>query len=136
MLFREPSPEEPAPLANGPSDGKSVADGKLGKSLSEPVPATKPKLSDQGLYLFSLFTYSPRYNDILPFYFHTGLVYKGLIPTRDTTSSWSPLGLVNKVYTILKPCSKKEMSSIPSCARPKRPPGAQRPPRDFIFRVV
>ena len=24
MLFREPSPEEPAPLAKGPSDGKSV----------------------------------------------------------------------------------------------------------------
>jgi porin len=61
----------------GPSDGKS------GKSLSEPVPATKPKLSDQGLYLFSLFTYSPKYNNILPFYFHTGLVYRGLIPTRD-----------------------------------------------------
>ena len=83
MLFREPLPEEPAPLANGPSDGKSVADGKSGKSLSEPVPITKPKLSDQGLYLFSLFTYSPKYNNILPFYFHTGLVYKGLIPTRD-----------------------------------------------------
>ena len=33
MLFREPSPEEPAPLAKGPSDGKSVADGKSGKSF-------------------------------------------------------------------------------------------------------
>jgi carbohydrate-selective porin OprB len=83
MLFREPSPEEPAPLAKGPSDGKSVADGKSGKSFKEPVPTTKPKLSDQGLSFFSLFTYGPKYNNILPFYFHTGLVYKGLIPTRD-----------------------------------------------------
>lgn len=83
MLFREHSHEEPALLAKGPSDGKSVVDGKSGKSLSEPIPATKSKLSDQGLYLFSLFAYSPKYNNILLFYFHTGLVYKGLIPTRD-----------------------------------------------------
>ena len=83
MLFREPSSEEPTPLAKGPSDGKMVAEQKSGKSLEEPAPAKKPKLSDQGLYLFSLFTYSPKYNNILPFYFHTGLVYKGLIPTRN-----------------------------------------------------
>ena len=83
MLFREPSPEEPAPLAKGPTDGKSIADGKSTEPFKEPVPTKKPKLSDQGLYLFSLFYYSPKYNNILPFYFHTGLVYKGLIPTRN-----------------------------------------------------
>jgi porin len=83
MLFREPSPEEPAPLAKGPSDGKSMVDGKSGKEVVEPAVEKKPKLSDQGLYLFSLFTYSPKYNNILPFYFHTGLVYRGLIPRRD-----------------------------------------------------
>ena len=83
MLFREPSPEEPAPLAKGPSEGKTVADQKSAKSLEEPAPAKQPKLSDQGLYLFSLFTYAPKYNNILPFYFHTGLVYKGVIPTRN-----------------------------------------------------
>ena len=83
MLFREPSPEEPAPLAKGPSDGKSIADGKSTEPFKEPVPPKKPKLSDQGLYFFSLFTYAPKYNNILPFYFHTGLVYKGLIPTRN-----------------------------------------------------
>jgi porin len=92
MLFREPSPEEPAPLAKGPSDGKSVADGKSGKSFKEPVPTTKPKLSDQGLYLFSLFTFSPKYNNILPFYFHTGLVYKGLIPSRDKDQLMAAFG--------------------------------------------
>ena len=83
MLFREPSPEAAAPLAKGPSDGKSVADGKSGKEVQETVVEKKPKLSEQGLYFFSLFTYAPKYNNILPFYFHTGLVYRGLIPRRD-----------------------------------------------------
>ncbi|MEI6070698.1 MAG: carbohydrate porin [Verrucomicrobiae bacterium] len=77
MLFREASP---APLAKGPSDGKSVADGKDFKS---PVAPEKPKLSNQGLSMFSLVTLAPKYNNLFPFYFHTGLVYTGLIPHRD-----------------------------------------------------
>ena len=82
MLYREPSAEEPAPMAKGRSDGRSVASGK---TFKEPVPVTtsKPKLKDQGLNVFSLFTFAPKYNNILPFYFHVGLNYKGLIPTRD-----------------------------------------------------
>ncbi len=67
QLFREPTPEEPA--AKGPSDGKTVV--------------TKPKPSDQGLSLFSLINFAPKFNNNIPFYFHTGLVYKGLIPGRD-----------------------------------------------------
>lgn len=70
QLFREPSPEEPAPLAKGPSDGKKAI-------------VSKPKLGDQGLYLFSLINFAPKFNNNIPFYFHTGLVYKGLIPGRD-----------------------------------------------------
>ena len=62
-----------------PSDGKSVTDGK---SIQEVKPS-KPKLSEQGLYFFSLINFAPKYNNALPFYFHTGLVYKGLIPGRD-----------------------------------------------------
>jgi porin len=73
MLFREPTPAEPAPLAKGPSDGKN---------FKEPV-KTNEKLSDQGLYFFSLINFAPKFNNPEPFYFHTGLVYKGLIPTRD-----------------------------------------------------
>jgi porin len=80
MLYRAPSHEEPPPLAKGPSDGKSVADGK---SVTGVVPQSKPKLSDKGLYFFSLFEYAPQFNNPLPFYFHAGLIYKGLIPTRD-----------------------------------------------------
>jgi len=83
MLFREPSRVEPAPPVTGSADGKSVADRKSGKSFKEPVPPTKRKLSEQGLYFFILFSYAPKYNSILPFYFHTGLVYRGLIPRRD-----------------------------------------------------
>ena len=80
QLYREPSPEPPAPLAKGPSDGKSVADGKNFKDVVEPG---KPKLSDQGLYFFSLINFAPKFNNPVPFYLQTGLVYKGLIPTRD-----------------------------------------------------
>jgi len=88
MLFREPS--EPAPRLQ--PDAKSVVDDKSGKTFKEPVPPSKPKLSDQGLSFFSLFTYAPKYNNILPFYFHTGLVYKGLIPTRDNDQLMAAFG--------------------------------------------
>ncbi len=74
MLFREASPELPAPLAKGPSDGKS---------FKQPVPTEKPKLSDQGLSMFNLVSIAPKYNNLFPFYFQSGLVYTGLIPGRD-----------------------------------------------------
>jgi len=75
MLFREPSPEVPAPPVAGPSSGKS---------FKEPVaPVSKPKLSKQGLYSFNLISYAPAYNNLFPFYFQSGLVYEGLIPSRD-----------------------------------------------------
>ncbi len=41
------------------------------------------KLSEQGLRLFSLFVATPAYNNRYPFYFQGGLVYEGLIPSRD-----------------------------------------------------
>jgi porin len=75
MLFREPSPEEPVPLAKGPSSGKSFKE--------TVAPPSKPKLSKQGLYSFNLISYAPGYNNLFPFYFQSGLVYEGLIPTRD-----------------------------------------------------
>jgi porin len=34
-----------------------------------------------------------KYNNILPFYFHTGLVYRGLIPTRDNDQLMAAFGL-------------------------------------------
>ena len=79
QLYREPSPESTQAVVTAPSDGKSVADGK---SIQEVKPS-KPKLSEQGLYFFSLIDFAPKYNNPLPFYFHAGLVYKGLVPGRD-----------------------------------------------------
>jgi len=91
MLFREPSPAvEPAPLAKGATDGKSF------KEVKEPV--APAKLSDQGLYFFGFINYSPEYNNSLPFYFHTGLVYKGLIPGRDLDQLGVAFGLGNYSY--------------------------------------
>ncbi len=76
MLFRESTPDpEPEPLSE-----KSTG----GKNFKDPVPTetSKPKLSKEGLYLFSTINYSPAANNPLPFYVLTGLVYKGLVPTR------------------------------------------------------
>lgn len=79
MLWREPTPE-PASLAKGPADGKSVA---AGKDFKTPAAPEKPKLSSQGLSVFNLVTLAPKYNNLFPFYFQSGLVYTGLIPHRD-----------------------------------------------------
>lgn len=76
MLFREPSSDRPA-HGKEPSDGKSVE----GKDFKEPAAALAP--SKQGLYFFSFLNYAPNYDNTLPFYFHSGLVYRGLIPSRD-----------------------------------------------------
>jgi len=50
------------------------------------------KPSKQGLYSFNEFTFTPPQNNALPFYFQTGLVYKGLIPHRDEDSVGIALG--------------------------------------------
>lgn len=72
QIFREPTAGPASPLAKGPSDGKTAV-----------VEAAKPKKCDQGLSLFSLINFAPSDNNNIPFYFQTGLVYKGLIPSRD-----------------------------------------------------
>lgn len=43
------------------------------------------KLGEQGLSLFSLATFAPNgYNNNYPFYFQSGLVYQGLVPSRES----------------------------------------------------
>ena len=77
MLFRESTPYvEPEPAGKGATTSSS-------KSFKAPVTYSKPKLSDQGLSTFNLVTFAPKYNNLFPFYFQSGLVYKGLIPGRD-----------------------------------------------------
>ena len=71
MLWREPSP---------PVVEETRVDAKSFKST---VTEAKPKLSDQGLTWFAWFHYAPSYIGERPFYFFTGFLYTGLIPTRD-----------------------------------------------------
>ena len=66
------------------SDGKST----VAKNFVQPA-----KLTDKGLYFFSEATFTPPQNNQLPFYFQTGLVYKGLIPHRDNDSVGIALGV-------------------------------------------
>jgi porin len=71
MLYREPSPTEPAS-----KDGKAVADAK---ALAAPAGQS----STQGLDWFGRIGFSPQDRNFLGFYVDTGLSYQGLIPTRD-----------------------------------------------------
>ena len=84
MLWREPSPSAALPSGDG-------------KTLKTPT-ASKPKLNDQGLRWFSFFTFAPPNNNAMPFYFHTGLIYKGLIPGRDQDQTGVAFALGNYSY--------------------------------------
>jgi len=77
MLFREPSGVDEAPAPTGKGSYSA------GKSFKSPISTESPKLSNQGLSMFNLVTFAPKYNNLYPFYFQSGLVYTGLIPTRD-----------------------------------------------------
>jgi Carbohydrate-selective porin len=41
------------------------------------------KDADEGLSVFTFLNYAPQYDNGMPFYFHAGVVYRGLIPGRD-----------------------------------------------------
>lgn len=69
-LYREPSHQADASGGKGP-DGKA----------SVPAPAAKD--SRQGLRWLGFVNCAPQYDNSLPFFFYSGLIYEGLIPTRD-----------------------------------------------------
>ncbi|MEI6033487.1 MAG: carbohydrate porin [Verrucomicrobiae bacterium] len=97
MLYREPG--EPAGLTK---EGKSVVNGKSGKSFKSPVALEK---SDQGLGFFGRVAFPPADRNFINFYFDTGLSYKGLIPTRDNDTIGIGFGyaqLSNGARTSLK----------------------------------
>jgi porin len=74
MLYREP---RNGGVASGLSkDGKSVAAAKESKQSAE-------KPTNQGLGWFGRIAFEPQDRNFVGFYFDTGLVYTGLIPTRD-----------------------------------------------------
>jgi porin len=65
-------------------------------------PSLGDKLSDQGLRMFSLFTYAPTYNGTYPFYAQGGLVYEGLIPKRAKDELYGGLGVGTYDQTNIK----------------------------------
>lgn len=75
QLYREPDREVPSMMTT--ADGKTVAGSK---SFKEPV-TMEP--SNQGLGWFGRISFAPQDRNFNGFYFDTGLVYTGLIPTRD-----------------------------------------------------
>jgi Carbohydrate-selective porin, OprB family len=81
MLFRHHDLD-----ATASSDGKSVADGK------NPAPAAAKSLSDRGLYSFSSANFSNPDNTAMPFYFQTGLVWKGLFDARPADQIGAVVG--------------------------------------------
>jgi porin len=76
MLYRELG--EVVTTASS-SAGKSIPDPKSGKQVVQ----TEVKPSHQGLGWFGRIAFEPQDRNFLSFYFDTGLVYTGLIPSRD-----------------------------------------------------
>lgn len=91
MLYREPT------IAMGSDFHRSNSTYKEVRTASSPF-TIKKQLSPQGLYAFGLLTYAPKFNNELPFFFRTGLVYKGLIPTRDEDDLGIALAFGNYSY--------------------------------------
>jgi len=63
-----------------------------GKNTQDDQVNLHAKISKQGLYSFNMATYTPPNGCQVPFYFQTGLVYKGLIPGRDNDMLAAALG--------------------------------------------
>ena len=77
--------KEAAPGA--PSMGKNPVDSK------NPTPVAASTVSKtRGLYSFSMMNFTPAENNALPFYFQTGLVYKGLLDIRKEDQMGVVLG--------------------------------------------
>ncbi len=85
MLYRKPTPEAEA-------SGGKTADGK------SHVAAAAAKDSRQGLRWLGFVNFAPQYDNCLPFFFYTGLVYEGLIPTRDHDQTGVAFALGNYSY--------------------------------------
>ncbi len=78
MLYREPA-KAVATSVGSTLTGKSVVPSKGGKEVVE----TAEEPSNQGLGWFGRIAFEPQDRNFVGFYFDTGLVYTGLIPTRD-----------------------------------------------------
>lgn len=71
---------------------------QLDQRLFREATSDSKKLNPQGLTWINWLTYSSRYNSNVPFYFHTGFVYEGLIPSRDKDQVGAAFALGNYSY--------------------------------------
>jgi len=93
--------KEAAPAA--PSMSKNPVDSK------NPAPAAAPAVSKtRGLYSFNMFTFSDPQNVAMPFYFQSGLVYKGLLDARplDQMGACFGAGFYSNYYNELLDTTK------------------------------
>jgi porin len=67
--------------------GKNPVDGKNPAASSTKVPDKV-----RGLYSFNEFSFTPQQNNAIPFYFQTGLIYKGLLDARPKDACGIVLG--------------------------------------------
>ncbi len=93
--------------SGGASDGRYGFYGQADQMVwreptVEPPPGgknpIKPVRNEQGLRWFSFFNFAPPTNNAMPFYFQSGLIYKGLIPTRDQDQAGVAFALGNYSY--------------------------------------
>jgi len=70
-----------------------VASDKNPVDSKNPVPATTTVADKvRGLYSFNEFSFTPQQNNAIPFYFQTGLIYKGLLDARPKDACGIVLG--------------------------------------------
>ena len=100
-LYREPSPEVEASGGKG-ADGKSK------------VVTAAPADSKQGLRWLGFVNFAPQYNNSLPFFFYTGLVYEGLIPTRDYDQVGVALAMGNYSYDEILAARQEGKQIVPT----------------------
>jgi len=100
-LYRKPTPEAEA-------SGGKTADGK------SQVASAAPKDSRQGLRWLGFVNFAPQYNNSLPFFFYTGLVYEGLIPTRDHDQAGVAFALGNYSYDQIQADRREGKQVVPT----------------------
>ncbi len=66
------------------------------KSFKEPAEVT-PELPSRVSTTFNLLSFAPKYNNLYPFYFQTGLVYEGLYP--DPRCGWLMFAIAGSSYS-------------------------------------
>lgn len=84
-------------LYREPAASATTSDGKTTRDKTKAVVETAAE-SKQGLRWLGFANYAPKYDNALPFFFYTGLVYEGLIPTRDHDQAGVALAFGNYSY--------------------------------------